>query len=295
LVLFFKKELLALPQWIDRRKVAKVARRRIREMRQSAISALALGALLAAPPARAADDDAARAQRWQALSAAIFNGRHTHDAPGWVTIEAPPRAMDAALVPVTLTLAADKPIKAIYLVVDENPSPVAAHIVFGPAADTHTLSLRIRVDQYTNLHAVAETPDGKLISTARFIKAAGGCSAPGSETPQIALRSAGRMKLRLHDEGGAEQAELLIRHPNFNGMQMDQVTQLYTPARYINRIDISYNGRQVMHMDTDISLASDPAIGFGFKPDGAGTMTVDVADTSNATWHQTFPVPSHGT
>jgi hypothetical protein len=48
-------------------------------------------------------------------------------------------------------------------------------------------------------------------------------------------------------------------------------------------------------MDTDISVASDPAIGFGFKSDGTGTLTVDVADTAHATWHQDFPVASHGT
>jgi sulfur-oxidizing protein SoxY len=258
-----------------------------------------LAVALSASSAFAAGEDAARAQRWQALAAAIFDGRHTEDKPGFITIDAPERAMDAALVPVTLTLAADTPIKGLYLVVDENPSPIAAHVVFGPAADPHSLTLRIRVDQYTNLHAVAETTDGRLIATARFIKAAGGCSAPGSETPEIALRGAGRMKLRLPDspgaaKDGAQMADLLIRHPNFNGMQMDQVSRLYTPARYINRIDIAYNGRAVIHMDTDISLASDPAIGFAFKQDGPGTITAEVADTAHAVWHQNFPVPAHG-
>lgn len=249
---------------------------------------------LANQSARAAEDDAARAQRWHDLSAAIFNGRDAAERPGWVEIDAPMRALDAALVPVTLTLAPDKRIKSLYLVVDENPSPVAAHIEFGPAADPHTLTLRVRVDQYTNLHAVAETEDGQLFATARFIKAAGGCSAPGSETPEIALQSAGRMKLRLNAEGGAERAELLIRHPNFNGMQMDQITRLYTPARYINSIDVAYNGQRVFHMDADISLASDPAIGFGFRSDGSGTLSVQAADTSGAVWHQSFPVPAHG-
>jgi len=237
----------------------------------------------------AAPDDGAA--RWQALAAAIFHGRHPTALPGWVNVDAPVRAMDAALVPVTVTVAQDHPIRGIYLVVDENPSPVAAHVVFGPAADTRTLTFRIRVDQYTNLHVVAEAPDGTLVSTARFIKAAGGCSAPGGETPEIALKSAGQMKLRLHDM----QAELLVRHPNFNGMQMDQVTRLYTPARYINSLDIAYNGVRVLHLDSDISLAADPAIGFGIKAPGGGILSVDVADTSHASWHQEFPVPPHGT
>ena len=35
-----------------------------------------------------------------------------------------------------------------------------------------------RIDDYTYLHAVAETVDSRLYMAARFIKAAGGCSAP---------------------------------------------------------------------------------------------------------------------
>jgi sulfur-oxidizing protein SoxY len=101
---------------------------------------------LAVLPARAAEDDVARAQRWHDLAAAIFQGRQPEALPGWIEIDAPARAQDAALVPVTLTLAPDKQIQSLYLLVDENPSPVAAHIVFGPAAAPHTLTLRVRVD-----------------------------------------------------------------------------------------------------------------------------------------------------
>jgi sulfur-oxidizing protein SoxY len=257
--------------------------------------AVALAALLLAPLARAEEDEAARAKRWHGVANLIFNGTQPIDLPGWVTIDAPTRAMDAALVPVTLTIADGRQIKSLYLVVDENPSPVAAHILFGPASDPHTITMRIRVDQYTNLHAVVETPDGRLISSARFIKAAGGCSAPGSETPELALKSAGKMKLRINNPQGTTHAELLIRHPNFNGMQMDQATRLYTPARYINSINVAYNGQQVFHLDADISMASDPAIGFGFKSDGSGTLSVEAEDTSHATWHQDFPIQPHGT
>ncbi len=252
-------------------------------------------AVLAASPASAAEDDAARAQRWHDLAATIFHDRQPEALSGWINIDAPARAQDAALVPVTLTLAPDKQIQSVYLVVDENPSPVAAHIVFGPAADPHTVTLRVRVDRYTNLHAVVETTDGRLISAERFIKATGGCSAPGLETPETALKGAGRMKLRLDQRDGATWAELLIRHPNFNGMQMDQLTRFYTPARYINSVDVNYNGQRVFHLDADISMASDPAIGFGVKSDGEGTVSVTATDTANTTWHRDFPAAPPGT
>ncbi|HTZ69680.1 MAG TPA: quinoprotein dehydrogenase-associated SoxYZ-like carrier, partial [Acetobacteraceae bacterium] len=61
-----------------------------------------------AVPAHAADDDAARAARWHDLAKLIFDGRQPVDQAGWLTIDAPVRAMDAALVPVTIGLAPDK-------------------------------------------------------------------------------------------------------------------------------------------------------------------------------------------
>jgi len=36
----------------------------------------------------------------------------------------------------------------------------------------------------------------------------------------------------------------MIRHPNFNGMQMNQITRYFTPARFIRTIDASYDGGQ---------------------------------------------------
>ena len=44
-----------------------------------------------------------------------------------------------------------------------------------------SLSTRVRVDSYTNVHAVAELSDGQLYAAQRFVKAAGGCSAPAAK------------------------------------------------------------------------------------------------------------------
>jgi sulfur-oxidizing protein SoxY len=74
------------------------------------------------------------------------------------------------------------------------------------------------------------------------------------------------MKLRFlgePQEGHAREAQLLIRHPNFNGMQRDPATQGYTPARFLKTVDVTLNGTKVLHLDSDISLAADPAITFG--------------------------------
>ena len=247
--------------------------------------------------ARAEEDEAARAARWKDLQHAIFGSRPMEDGSGFIKIDAPARALDAALVPLSLTLAADKPVTGLYLVIDDNPSPLAAHFAFGSKADPHELKLRVRIDQYTNMHAVIETGDGKLYEAARFIKAAGGCSAPAGADDLEALKDLGQMKLRLVGGFATDkpvEATLMVRHPNFNGMQMNQVTRNYTPARFIQSVDVAYNGGQVFHLDSDISLSTDPVITFGFVPGEKGALTVTVKDSNNASWEHSFELPPAG-
>lgn len=241
------------------------------------------------------DEEADRATRWKDLQHAIFGDRPIQDGSAWMGIDAPARALDAALVPVNLTMQGDRPVKGIYLIIDDNPGPLAGHFTFGPQGDPHTLKLRVRVNAYTYIHAVAETRDNQLYSVARFVKAAGGCSAPAPGDQQQALQDLGHIKVRFLQPfvpGKPMEAQMMIRHPNFNGMQMDQMTRMYTPAMFIRTIDVSYNGAQVLHLDSDISLSSDPVINFDFIPPQKGQLKVLVRDTKDATFGQSFDVPA---
>ena len=257
---------------------------------------VSIGQLGAGSAARADDDDDAtsRASRWQALQQALFPGHSLKDGAGIVKLDAPPRALDAALVPIGIDLTSVKPIKGVYLVIDGNPSPLAAHFTFGPKADPHSLKLRVRVDQYTDMHAVAETQDGQWFVATKFVKASGGCSAPAGSDDTAALADIGRMKLHLSGDfvaGKPEQAVLMVRHPNFNGMQMNQVTRYYTPPRFIRTIDATYEGGSIFHLDSDISMSTDPVISFGFVPQAKGQMKIVVHDSKDMTFGHSFDVP----
>jgi sulfur-oxidizing protein SoxY len=244
-----------------------------------------------------AGDAAARASRWQALQQALFPGRSLHDGAGIVKLDAPPRALDAALVPVGIDLTGVKPVKGVYLVIDGNPSPLAAHFTFGPKADPRNLKLRVRVDQYTDMHAIAESQDGQLFVATKFVKASGGCSAPAGSDDTAALADIGRMKLHLIGDfaaGKPEQAVLMVRHPNFNGMQMNQITRYYTPPRFIRTIDATYEGGSIFHLDSDISMSTDPVITFGFVPQAKGQLKIVVRDSKDATFDRSFDVPGNG-
>jgi sulfur-oxidizing protein SoxY len=252
-------------------------------------------ALLTVAPARAEEDDATREARWQDLRHAIFGDRTVEPGIGVITLDAPPRALDAAIVPVTISLPGPDKIKAVYITIDANPSPLAATFHFGPAVDTRELRTRVRVDAYTLMHAVAETEDGRLFATERFIKASGGCSAPGSKDPALALERLGEMKLKRVGDASAETMQLLISHPNYNGMQMDQVTRNYTPARFVQDVKVTRGDALVFDLETDISMSEDPAITFGLAAKTPVPLTVEVRDSTNATFKQNFDVPGNGT
>ena len=261
-----------------------------RPARALAIAALAC---LALSYAHAEETEANRAARWHDVSAAIFKGHPISEDSGVLQLDAPPRALDAALVPISITIRPDTKIVALTLVIDDNPAPVAAKFQFGPLADVHLLKTRVRIDQYTLIHAVAELQDGSLVATSRFIKAAGGCSAPGGTDATDALARIGRMKMRFTPPptaGAPMTADLLISHPNFNGMQMNPVTRLYTPARYVQSVSVTQAGQTVFTMEGDISLSEDPAISFDFRPNGNAPLDVQVNDSAKATFHQSFPL-----
>ena len=252
--------------------------------------------LLPLASAHAEDAAAARAQRWQQLRQAIFGNRPVQDGRNVLILQAPYRAEDAALVPVAMVLKQPTTIKGLYLVIDNNPSPMAAHFSFGRDADPHEIRLRVRVNDYTDVHAVAETQDGKLYSVSDFVKAAGGCSAPSGQSVADAMKGIGGMKLRVlgdYAPGKPLDVKLLIRHPDFNGMQMDQVTRLVTPARFINSTEVTYNGAPVFNLETGISLSSDPVITFGFVPKAAGQLKVVAHDTDHAVFTRNFDIPGH--
>src|SRR6202051_1179570 len=180
---------------------------------------------------------------WPGLVQAIFNNREMNDGAGVIAIEMPYRAEDAAIVPVTLRATLPpgdiRRVLAITLVIDQNPAPMAARFELGPDASVSEISTRVRVNNYTDVHAVAELSDGKLYMAKTYVKASGGCSAPAAKNADKAKDKLGQMRFRQFvrpSEGptsGAREAQIMIGHPNNSGLQMDQLPQLYIPAFFI--------------------------------------------------------------
>jgi sulfur-oxidizing protein SoxY len=228
---------------------------------------------------------------WPGLVQDIFDNRAMEDGAGVLAIEMPYRAEDAAIVPVTLrtTLPAGdaRRVVAITLVIDQNPAPMAARFELGQDSSVSQISTRVRVNNYTDVHAVAELSDGKLYVTKTYVKASGGCSAPAAKNADEARGKLGQMRFRQFtksSEGpasGAREAQIMVGHPNNSGLQMDQVTQLYVPAFFVNELQVSQDDKLILKMVGGISISEDPNIRFTYVPDGAKRVHVEAKDTED--------------
>lgn len=261
----------------------------------AAILALALSA---APALAAGEAD----DPWPDLRDALFGERPIAEGAGVVSLEAPYRAYDAAIVPVTIAAeipqTAERYIKTLTLIVDKNPAPVAAVFNLTPEMGTATISTRIRVNEYTNVRVIAETSDGALHMAGKFVKAAGGCSAPALKDMAAAEARIGKMKLKQSRPGAPSQpqeVQLLVSHPNYTGFQMNQLTRHYIPAHFVQDIKVSYAGRTLMAVEGAISLSEDPSIHFSYLPRvGSEEMSVEVRDTEGEVYTRSWPVRSAG-
>ncbi|WP_374368500.1 quinoprotein dehydrogenase-associated SoxYZ-like carrier [Dongia sp.] len=250
--------------------------------------------LLCGTEARAEDD------LWSDLKMALFPDKVIENGAAFMRMTAPERAHDAAIVPVQIDF--DRAhmqgitLSTLTLIVDKNPAPVAAVFRYASDRTDPSVGVRIRVNEYTDVHAVAETSDGRLFEIAVFVKAAGGCSAPANKNPADAEANRGEMKLkRLAAAEREGSLELLIRHPNYSGMQMDQVTRHYIPADYVEKIDIRHDGELLLSVEGNISLSENPAIQFYLPGQGLdGRVEADVMDSAGRSFRAEWPVPPAG-
>ena len=263
--------------------------------------ALIAAVYLAAPlavHAQAASAGAAQPseETWNSIKGDIFKDRPVLDGSGLVILDAPRRAEDAAVVPigmgVKLTGDDKRTLQSLTLVIDENPAPVAGTFTIGPHSGVTSISTRVRVDTYSYVRVIAELSDGKLYGVKAYVKASGGCSAPAASNADATRSALGQMKFRTFrpEDGALPEAQLMLRHPQNSGLQMDQLTRLYVPPFFIENLRIWQGDELMVAMDGGIAISEDPNIRFNYRSNGAADFRVEAVDTSKHIFKNEWPV-----
>ena len=244
----------------------------------------------------AAGTDQPSEETWSNIKGDIFKDRPILDGSGLVMLDAPRRAEDSALVPIGMRVnfADDdkRTLQSLTLVIDENPAPVAGTFTIGPHSGVTSISTRVRVNNYSYVRLVAELSDGKLYGVKAFVKASGGCSAPAASNADATKSLLGQMKFRTFrsEASTLPEAQIMLRHPQNSGLQMDQLTRLYIPPFFIENLKVWQGDELMVTMDGGIAISEDPNIRFNYKPNGAARFRAEGIDTSKNLFKDEWPV-----
>ncbi|HVY04642.1 MAG TPA: quinoprotein dehydrogenase-associated SoxYZ-like carrier [Burkholderiales bacterium] len=229
---------------------------------------------------------AAPEEKWPGLKKALFGEREVREDGGEVlqlSVRIHPES--ASVVPVRIQAAfeqkADRYIRYIYLVIDENPSPFGARFTLTPESGRADIETRVRVENRSPVHAVAELNDGSLWMQSAFVDAAGGCTAAffgGGGQSEDAL---GTMQLRVDNREFSKHdpvsAQLIVAHPQFSGMtDNDDI-----PAHFVRQVNVYYADRLVLTADMDFTISRNPSLRFYFTREGEGELRAEVIDSTD--------------
>lgn len=215
-----------------------------------------------------------------------------------ISLQAPLRAEDGALVPIRIQAGfpqtTERYIQSLSIIIDNNPNPLAGKFRLTPLLAQANLDLLIRVDAYSPVRVIAETNDGKLYMTGRYVKASGGCSAP--PPTKIDEKRIGDMRFstRVAASQSTQATRLSIVHPNLSGLQRDQVSTLPIPPRYIKAIEVKLDNQLVFSAETDISISENPDFQFYLSSGKSGILSAIITDTDGQTFTHQQKIESSG-
>lgn len=259
---------------------------------------VALLALMTALPACAnekAEPDPALSQYWGPIKQLMFGDRVINpDDRDIIRVYLNLRADDASTVPVVVKAQIDQTekeyIKSIYLIVERNPSPTAGVFHFTPDSGRAQVETRLRFEDYSFVRAVAEMNDGRLYMSQRWVKAAGGCSAPNGKKLSDTLL--GKMKLRFDEDNityhKPNLVQLMIRHPNESPLAANFVEGQI--PEFVRSVKVTYGGKTVMNAEVDFSLSDNPNFRFYFTPEEKGQLSIEVEDTHDRKFNHTMDI-----
>ena len=232
------------------------------------------------------------------LKEAVFGEDILNDGSHMFSLDTPYRALDAAIVPISINFYTPQSetffVKSLTLIVDENPSPLVSKFNFTPKVGNASLTTRVRIDKYTFVRAIVEMNNGEKYMNSNFVKAAGGCSAPSLADMDTVMARLGKMKMKFFETGNntlPSKAQFLISHPNFSGLQFNQLTRAEIPAHFVNYIKIEQDNELIIEAYPDISMSEDPSITFHFLDSGS-PLKVTVEDSEGKNFAGNFPLSS---
>lgn len=220
---------------------------------------------------------------WEKLREKLFGTRPIQAAPSQVQLLVPLRAAYGASVPVKIVSRLPQTpalhVRRMHLLVDKNPSPLAAVLDLTTDVGQADFETRLRVDEYSHIRVVSELSNGELHMDSRYVKVSGGCSAPPNRDQ---LHNIGKTQFKLPEGlklNAPTPVDVQVVHPNDTGFELNHITVMFIPPHFVRSIKVSFDERRIFDAELDFSVSENPSLRFNFVPHGAGVLKAEVEDS----------------
>jgi sulfur-oxidizing protein SoxY len=118
------------------------------------------------------------------------------------------------------------------------------------------------------------------------VQAAGGCAAMNAKEPDKETVDLGKMIVKSFPPALSTaplfEGQVMLKHPNFNGLQMDLTSRGYVPARFVKEVVVKRGNELVFKMDATFSISTNPNFRFTYGRGTDNELDVAIVDTDGA-------------
>jgi sulfur-oxidizing protein SoxY len=251
------------------------------------IKNLAMAAILAFASGAFADTEpSASSGAWQGLRTGFYGNKEIGEVDeNLMRLTAPGSTPDPTATPVVIHFggSATGKVRQVRVIIDHNPSPVAATMQLADNVPIDEIELRLRIDRATSVRAIAEMNDGSLEMRSAWVNASGGCSAPPSASGAGVLGD-----VRFRPSGDQKSLQISIHHPNNSGFQIDPVSGDPIPPHFVSHIRVSAGDMTLLDADTGISLSENPTVRIASAQKLTAPLTLEATDSKQEQFHATW-------
>lgn len=260
--------------------------------RCAALAAAGAACALALTAPLSADQQSPASGAWQTMRPNLYGNRPISESgDALMSIEAPASTPDPSATPVVVHLgtALAGRVRQLRLIIDNNPAPLVTTMNFKAGVPLQQIDLRVRIDRFTSVRAIAETTDGGLEMRSTWVNASGGCSAPPSAAGGGTLG-----EIRFRASADARALQVSIRHPNNSGFQIDPKTGDPIPPHFIAHLRLREDNDVLVDAETGISLSENPTLRIASREPLPGPLVFEATDVPSqqlftATWNAAAP------
>lgn len=103
-----------------------------------------------------------------------------------------------------------------------------------------------------------------------------------------------KVKPKKYKDGDIVKVSFMVMHPMETGTRKDKKTKKIVPAKYVNNVKFTYNGKLLANLNVWEGLSTNPVFTTYMKVNGKGSLTVNYTDSTGESHEKSKKIKPKG-